>query len=236
MGSDSVNKSERAEAAADAMTARATAMAQRLKDAAARGGPAIDRLSARVHGKLNGIPQERIQSPPATIEAPTALHYVLLGENEDVTDLREMFENLLASSMDRDTAANTHPAFASMISQLTPDEARILKSIDRADYAFVNVYVFDQNGGRQIVASGTTLGIGSGIDEERQLQYISNLDRLGILRFSTRSSADIEGHNALVDTIAAEFAGRHAMTSNETIEVTPFGRQFLDACIRRRPR
>lgn len=104
--------------------------------------------------------------------------------------------------------------------------------MDRDDYAFVNVYAFDQNGARQTVASRTTLGIGLGIDEERQQQYISNLDRLGILRFSTRSSADIDGHNKLVDALGAEFAGRHVMTSDDSIEVTPLGRQFLDACVR----
>lgn len=218
-------------------------VAQRLKRVAAVAMPALDavrarvaELNARVEDKLADVPEERRQPAPATIAAPAALHYALLGESDDVADLREMFENLLASSMDRDTAAGTHPAFAAMISQLTPDEARILKSIDRNDYAFVNAYAFDQNGTRQTVASGTTLGIGIGIDEERQLQYISNLDRLGILRFSTRSSADIDGHNELINALEGELAGRHVMTSNESIEVTPLGRQFLDACVRARER
>lgn len=217
----------------------ARTVAQRLKRVAAVAMPALDavrarvaELNARVDDKLADIPEERRQPAPATIAAPAALHYALLGESDDVADLREMFENLLASSMDSNTAAGTHPAFAAMISQLTPDEARILKSMDRDDYAFVNVYAFDQNGARQTVASRTTLGIGLGIDEERQQQYISNLDRLGILRFSTRSSADIDGHNKLVDALGAEFAGRHVMTSDDSIEVTPLGRQFLDACVR----
>jgi hypothetical protein len=96
--------------------------------------------------------------------------------------------------------------------------------------------VFDQNGVRQTVATGTILGIGIAIDEDRQHQYISNLDRLGILRFSTRSSADIDGYSELVDAVRAEFAGRHVMTSNDSIEVTQLGRQFLDACVRPRAR
>lgn len=50
-----------------------------------------------------------------------------------------MFENLLVTSMDRDTASGAHPAFVSMIPQLTPDEAWILKSIDRTDYTLATV-------------------------------------------------------------------------------------------------
>jgi hypothetical protein len=212
---------------------RLVRLALRPIELLAQGG---ERLMSRVERKLGGVPEDRLLPPPATVAAPAALHYALLGDSDEVADLREMFENLLASSMDRDTAVGAHPAFVSMISQLTPDEARILKSIDRDDYAFVNVYEFDQHGGRRTVASRTTLGIGIGIDEERQQQYISNLDRLGILRFSTRSSADIEGHNRLVDAIAAEFPSRHVSSSNDSIGLTPLGRQFLDTCVRPRAR
>lgn len=232
MGSN--DKTKDAKEATQALRLRATTMAQRLENAAALGGPALEKLSARVYGKLKGVPENRIVQPPANIEAPTALHYMLLGDGDEVAELREMFENLLASSMDRETAASAHPAFVSMISQLTPDEARILKSIDRDDYAFVNVYELDPGGSRRTLDSRTLLGIGIGIDKARQQQYISNLDRLGILRFSTRSSSDIDGHKRLVAAIEAEFSSRHVSSSNDSIGLTPLGRQFLNTCVRAR--
>ena len=113
---------------------QAASISQRLRNVAAAAQPALDRLETIVQQKLSGVPPERVLPPPATIAAPSALQYALLGEGDEVAELREMFENLLAASMDRDTAAGAHPAFVSMISQLTPDEARILKSIDRENY------------------------------------------------------------------------------------------------------
>jgi hypothetical protein len=89
------------------------------------------------------VPPERQQAPPATLATlatPAALQYARLGDGDEVADLCEMFENLLVSSMDSAMAVNAHPAFVSMISQLTPDEARILKSIDRDDYALIQVF------------------------------------------------------------------------------------------------
>lgn len=195
----------------------------------------LDKLSAAITKKLGGIPDERLLPAPATIAAPAALHYLLLGESDEVAKLREMFENLLVTSMDRDTAAGAHPAFVSMIPQLTQDEAWILKSIDREDYALVNVYEFGPDGKRRLIDSRTRLGIGIGIDESRQQQYLSNLDRLGILHISTRSTSDILDHNALA-TLSVELVNRGATPSNESILVTPLGRQFLDACVRPRVR
>lgn len=109
-----------------AVKRRATRTARRLTNLAMPGFPPLDRLKARgakfsahVEKKLDAVPPERRQQPPATIALPAALQYVLLGEGAEVAELREMFENLLVSSMDRDTAADAHPAFVSMISQLT---------------------------------------------------------------------------------------------------------------------
>jgi hypothetical protein len=124
----------------DATKLAAQTAGQRLKRVAALALPdvaemrtRVAELEERVDRKLEAVPAERLVSPPATIATPAALQYALLGDGPEVAELREMFENLLAASIDRDTAASVHPAFVSMISQLTPDEARILKSIDRDD-------------------------------------------------------------------------------------------------------
>jgi hypothetical protein len=221
MGSD--DKPKGADEATRAMALRATATAQRLKDVAARGGPAIDQLSARVHGRLKDVPEERIQPPPANIEAPTALQYVLLGDGPDMAQLREFFENLLATSMDRDTTASAHPAFVSMIAQLTPD---------RDVYAY-----FDLPGGLQ-----TVLGAGIGINESKVDFYISNLVRLGIIQLHTggageRSDAPAELSQLVSSRFPVADVGVHtALQFLLFMRVTPLGQQFLDACVRPRAR
>jgi len=120
-----------------ALQHRATQAARRAMNLATSGFPSFEQLQARtgkffarVEKKLEQVPDERRQPPPATIAAPAALQYALLGEAPEAAELREMFENLLASSMDSDTASSAHPAFVSMISQMSRDEARILKHPD----------------------------------------------------------------------------------------------------------
>jgi hypothetical protein len=215
--------------------------AQRLKHVQHLALPDIDemrtrvaQLAERVHGKLEGLPPARLVDPPATIAAPAAFHYALLGDAPEVSELREMFENLLASSMDRDTAGSAHPAFVSMISQLTPDEARILKSIDRDEYPLDLVHEDGAGSLGPVVGSRTQLGLGIGIDETRQEQYLSNLDRLGILR--SGASLDPDVRNALATALRTAIPGRDFLPSGQAVKVTPFGRQFLDACVRARVR
>jgi hypothetical protein len=76
--------------AAAEMDRRATAIAERLKTIAVRGQPAFDRLAARLTSKLKPVPGDRIVQPPATIEAPAVLHYMLLGDGDEVAELRAL--------------------------------------------------------------------------------------------------------------------------------------------------
>jgi hypothetical protein len=223
--------------AAGSTLGRVVRLALRPLELIVEGG---ERLMSRVERKLAGVPEDRLLPPPATIAAPAALHYALLGDGDDVADLREMFENLLVTSMDRNTVASAHPAFVTMISQLTPDEAWILKSIDlnRTDYALITAQMSGKTTS-EALGFRTRVGIGAGIDEARQLQYISNLERLGILRISDDPVANIEGfreYGLLHDAIKSEFPGRHPKILNGSIQVTPLGRQFLITCVCARAR
>lgn len=73
--------------------------------------------------KIKHIPPENLQIPPTMIAGPTleALRYAY-----DEEDLREMYENLLASAMDNRISSSAHPAFVDAIKQMTPIEAKIL--------------------------------------------------------------------------------------------------------------
>lgn len=76
--------------------------------------------------KIKNIPLENIQVPPTMIAGPTleALRYTY-----DEEELREMYENLLASAMDTRITSETHPAFVDAIKQMSPLDARVLARI-----------------------------------------------------------------------------------------------------------
>jgi hypothetical protein len=195
---------------------------------------ALDRLGRDVGTQLRDVPPERLLPPPATIAGNVALHYAMLGDGDDVEVLREMFAKLLATSMDREANARTHPAFATVISQLTSDEAWILKSIDRVDYAAFDLFTSASPPSLDRVSLGpcSLLGVGAGIDESRQPQYLSNLDRLAIIKIDWGNAvADRKEYDQLTAYVDARYGRLDAMMNGGVISVTPFGRDFLEACV-----
>ena len=83
-------------------------------------------LKEKFPPKMINIPPEKIITPKVNIAVPTieALRYI--GSNQE---LSELFLNLLATSMDSDSAKNAHPAFVTIIKEMTSDEAKILKAM-----------------------------------------------------------------------------------------------------------
>lgn len=76
--------------------------------------------------KTKHIPPENLQEPPVMIAGPTleALRYTY-----DEKELREMYENLLASAMDNRIASQVHPSYVDAIRQMSPLDARVLNEI-----------------------------------------------------------------------------------------------------------
>jgi len=88
--------------------------------------------------KVEKIPPEELQMPKLMIAGPTleALKY-----SYDEQTLREMFVNLLATSMDRRQNASIHPAFVEIIKQLSPLDARFINIFrNRNSYPGITVY------------------------------------------------------------------------------------------------
>ena len=85
-----------------------------------------DFVSETVAAKLQGVPEDELRQPEPHVAGPVleALRYT--GYQED---LRAMYANLLATSIDSATSLNAHPAFVEIIKQMSPDEALIVKSL-----------------------------------------------------------------------------------------------------------
>jgi hypothetical protein len=81
-------------------------------------------LSESLAEKLKYTPPERIITPNPAIAGPV-IESLRFTANEP--SLRELYSNLLATSMDSENAHKAHPAFVEILKQLSPDEARILK-------------------------------------------------------------------------------------------------------------
>jgi|GEM_PF-1888884 len=76
--------------------------------------------------KYNAIPEINRKEPEMNIlgNALEALRYTI-----DQDELREMFENIIISSMDNRTSEKCHPSYVDVIKQLSTQDAKLLKAI-----------------------------------------------------------------------------------------------------------
>jgi hypothetical protein len=76
--------------------------------------------------KAQAIPPEHIIEPKSSIAGPTLQGLAFTHEEEN---LRDMYLNLLTTSMDGRAASLAHPAFVEIIKQLDSEDARLIKDV-----------------------------------------------------------------------------------------------------------
>lgn len=76
--------------------------------------------------KLEHVGEEKIVTPEAYVAVPAiqAISYSM-----DSAELRNLYANLLAKSMNIDTKNSVHPAFVEIIKQMSPIDALVFKNI-----------------------------------------------------------------------------------------------------------
>jgi hypothetical protein len=147
--------------------------------------------------------------------------------------LRSRGAQLLRRSADVHAVDDTHPAYARMLGELAPDEARILRflftegpqpSVDVRTSRPLNV-------GTQMVGSGLSMiGVQAGCRRpERVPAYLNNLFRLGLVWFSREPVEDSLRYQVLEvqpDVVASKREAGGGRTVRRSIELTPFGKDF----------
>jgi hypothetical protein len=143
-------------------------------------------VKVAVAEKLEGTPLDRIKTPKPIVAVPTLQGLRL---TKDEPDLREMYLNLLAASMGKETAQNAHPAFVDFIRQMTSDEAKILEVIALEEIVSLSLVVRDKNGDDEgsEIPKYAILAEKSKVEHPDLIEsYLDNLRRLGL----TQQTAD----------------------------------------------
>jgi hypothetical protein len=160
------------------------------------------------------------------------------GETTSTAALRERGDDLLRRSADVDLEEDAHPAYARILSELAPDEGRILRllavegpqpSVDVRTARPLNI-------GSELVAPGLNMiGAEAGCRHvERVPAYLNNLYRLGLIWFSRETLSDPLRYQVLEAQPEVGEAKREAgrgRTVRRTIHLTPFGQDFCDVCL-----
>jgi hypothetical protein len=182
---------------------------------------------------------------------PRAVPTIALGEaspdaldrpvtrNASTTELQRRGSELLRRSNDVHIVEDTHPAFARILSEITPDEARILRYIYlEGPQPSLDIRTFRPLGiGSELVAAGMNMiGEHAGLRNlDRIDQYLTNLSRLGLIDFSREPVSNPNRYQVIEaqpkTAVALKSAGRAPKLVQRSILLTGFGEEFVRTCL-----
>lgn len=195
-------------------------------------------IDSKVTPKLENVPPESIQTPAANVAVPAieALRYT--GEESELADL---FASLLASAMDKQTAKGAHPAFAHIIKNLVPDEAKIMRRLIKTpQMPIVDVYLeVDPNRLIMVQPDQSDLHLIDCESPELIPVYLRNLERLGLVELPPAVLSYSDGSlyeplearlRSTLEIFLSPVSG--AKIRRKQLNVTPFGLQMMHVCQR----
>ena len=190
-------------------------------------------IRTAMRGFLGLTSSQVIESPPGSYSVSDR------RSMNDSVNLQARGAALLRRAADVHADDEGHPAFARILSELAPDEARVLR------------FLFLDGPQPSIdIRTGRPLGIGSELIEgglnmigehaglryaERIHPYLTNLNRLGMVEFSKEQVSNptryqlVEAQPHMVDLMKK--AGFASKAVQRSILLTPFGEDFVRTCL-----
>ena len=204
------------------------------------GEESIRLTSEAMCGKATKIPEEKLTEPEPYVAIPAIQQLSYCYDSEE---LREMYANLLVTSMNSDTKFQVHPSFVDIIKQLSPLDAKIVDEMKRRrtplPIVTVRLDYKETNSFHELLVDySTDLFVLFG-NLEILCSSLQNLHRLGILNIrydqvvkpDTRHDAFYNDDN--YKRLAEQFGNvdKTSITLNKgLIELTAYGKSFCDVC------
>ena len=180
-----------------------------------------DRLGKTLERICSEVPPERrITPPPLQIIGPIFENIKYMDDN---SILYELFEELLARSIDSERIAEAHPSFIHIIAQLSHDEAIMLFELKKNDFDIV--YTMDLNHEKQRfenrIIEKSTIPVGKLLFPIKAEMYYSHIESLSLVEWPVTDT------EYLRDDTGKQTGIRH----HSKIHLTDFGKFFVNACI-----
>ena len=205
---------------------------------------ALDNLDQMVTEKLKNLPAECIVPPTARITVPTIQKASITEEAE----IREIYANLLTNSMNSVVKNGVHPSFVEIISQLSPDEAKVLRYMHpRQGIPTLGIKrVFNDGGHSTIIKDFSNVPELANCERPNDSEvYIDNLVRLGLARRSVNEwYSDEAMYEPLIShQFIQSYWNRYAENPQNLADfkkleyvkgfcaLTAFGKNFCDICL-----
>ena len=188
--------------------------------------------------KLEKVDPEKIVSPEPYIAVPAlqAISYSM-----DSQELRNLYANLLKSSMVKGIKEEVHTSFVEVIKQLTPDEAKLLKIIAQKDsHPLIDIRLNYADGSfKVLIHNFTTLANGICDNPNNIHSYINNLERLKLIDIpANRQLKDNNVYQPLEEYPDIKKLKEQLLNDDSKIvfyrkkfEITQYGKLFIELCV-----
>ena len=182
--------------------------------------------------KLKHIPEDKIVEPEPYVAVPALQQ---LSYSLDSEELRELYANLLASSMNIDKKGEVHPAFVDIIKQLAPDEAKLLKYFSSQEVIpAIEIQLKSESGKGYTVLDKLDLHIPAGVLDvyDNYRVYVENLCRLQLIEMPQGIHyTDERLYTALENKVVyVGIPKERIQFGRKIIRLTQFGAKFTEIC------
>ena len=187
-----------------------------------------------IREKIKNVSEEKLCEPENYVAIPAIQQISYCYDSEE---LRNLYANLLVSSMNSDKKWKVHPSFVDIIKQLTPDEAKLLKYLgSRIKIPAIDIHqIIDKESNAFVTVYKNYIDIQCGLIEvsENIPSYIDNLLRLNLIEIPNgiyiddeKVYVDLEGKIVIKD-ISMDLI----KFIKKEIVITSFGKDFIDVCV-----
>lgn len=210
----------------------------------------LENYNRELHEKIDAIPNEKRVEPDIQIVAPALEASKYCVEKEE---LRKMFVNLIASSINSDKVVDVHPIFTDIIGKLSSTDAKLFRSIAKGNYdedcvifgASIKSISFSLTILEQLGLILSKNKNGNGADELKK-NIITNdirlfkcvIENFTIMNFAFdilyENIYDMITKYLFKENLSGTTFPRHKSVISffvDTIELTKLGRQFKDICL-----
>ncbi|RYD19664.1 MAG: DUF4393 domain-containing protein [Verrucomicrobiaceae bacterium] len=198
----------------------------------------LEEFRNELNQKLEAVPLNQIRTPELVIAGPTieALRYTI-----DAKDLREMYLNLLVTSMNAKTANEAHPSFVTIIKEMSPQDAVLFSTISNSREQILTHCLHKlPNRHPETILNQPAFYVptleGDPFFNSKSLQ---NLERLGLLTNRSHTNwgvirfehcDEFIRHQASLATLP-HAAPSSVMVLSGTLSINDFGKSFAAACL-----
>lgn len=199
----------------------------------------LELFKRELEEKLNGISEDRLKEPDFQVIALTldASKCCIFHQ-----ELRALFANLIASSLDKELCSQVHPSFADIIKQMSPLDAKNIILFKKKEYQPIcNYRVHYKDGSYDDHYKNVFLSNRENQDVDLQSLSMSSLERLGIISINFSIEANdikyegfeetkeyIELNKAIEDRLIPR--ARYVEIVKGVVELTPYGKAFVKSC------